>query len=212
MAYETVGDLIKAFRDDERDTVQPYFWSDGQLVRWANEALTEFAERTESIYDTESPVTRIDYAKGEGEFALDPCVLDVVGAWVEGHRRIHLVRGPFRHDWPCHGFGTQLHFDSVGILRLHPVPALPGTLKLQVIRRPLRELDKCDRIPDILPTDRRHLLGWMAYKAYRVNEGDTYNRGSSDEHLQRFEEACQAARERGILRRGDCSRPIRSHW
>ena len=45
---ETVSDLIKAFREDERDTVAPYFWSDSQLVRFANGALTAFAEKTKS--------------------------------------------------------------------------------------------------------------------------------------------------------------------
>lgn len=34
MAYDTVESLIKAFREDEKDTKQPYFWSDDQLVRW----------------------------------------------------------------------------------------------------------------------------------------------------------------------------------
>lgn len=110
------------------------------------------------------------------------------------------------------GCGSHFHFNPVGTLKLYPKPTAAGEVRLLVIRRPVKELAKCDRIPDMLPSDRRHLLAYMAYKAYRVNEGETYSIESSDKHLARFEAACQTALEKGILRRGDCSRPIRSNW
>lgn len=219
MAYDTVGDLIKAFREDEKDAIAPYFWSDNQLVRWVNEALTEFAERTLSIYDEESDVTLLSYAIGEDRFELDPSILDVTGAWVNGHRHVELSRGLYPFGYLRGGYlpgfsgcSSCFHFDGAGILRLHPKPSIAGEIRLRVIRGPVRELDKCDRIPDLLPADRRHLLGWMGYKAYRVNEGETYSIESSNAHLQLFEDACQQVSEKGIKRRGDCTRPIRSHF
>lgn len=220
MAYETVGALIKAFREDEKDLIEPYFWSDSQLVRWTNEALTEFAEQSQSIYDDDGDITLIPYSIGEDRFELDPCIIDVVNACIEGSPSCRLERclngfgNGFRGGyWMAYnGCGSHFHFNPTGILRLHPKPTAAGEIRLQVIRRPVRELDKCDKIPDLLPTDRRHLLAYIAYKAYRVNEGETYSIESSDKYLQRFENACQLAREKGILRRGDCSRPIRSHW
>jgi hypothetical protein len=198
MAYDRVSDLIRAFREDEKDTIAPYFWSDAQLVRWVNEGLIQFAEESRSFYDEESDATLLPYVAGEDRFELDPCVIDVVGAWVEGQRHCELRRNlltfgnGFRGGYwlAYNGCSSHFHFDGGGFLRLHPKPAAN----------------------DMLPGDRRHLLSYMAYKAYRVNEGETYNRGSSDEHLRRFEEACQNALEKSILRRGDCSRPIRSNW
>jgi hypothetical protein len=220
MAYETVGALIKAFREDEKDAIEPYFWSDSQLVRWINEALTEFAEQSHSIYDDEGDVTLIPYGIGEHRFDLDPCIIDVVNAWIEGSPSCRLERchngfgNAFRGGYwlAYNGCGSHFHFNAAGILTLNPKPTAAGEIRLQVIRRPVRELDKCDKIPDLLPTDRRHLLSYIAYKAYRVNEGETYSIESSDKHLERFETACQNAREKGILRRGDCRRPIRSHF
>ena len=224
MAYETVGDLIKAFREDEQDTIAPHFWSDNQLVRWTNEALTEFAERSMSIYDDESPVTLIPYGIGEDRFSLDPCVIDVVDAWIDGQPHCHLYRtlSGFGNSYRGgNGYGngqgysggcTHFYFDGAGQLRLHPKPTVAGATRLRIVRRPVKDICKGDRVPDLLPQDRRHLLSYIAYKAYRVNEGETYNQGSSDEHLKRFEEACQASRESSILRRGSCSRPIRSNW
>lgn len=220
MAYETVGDLIKAFREDEKDAVAPYFWSDGQLVRWTNEALTEFAERSMSIYDDESRVTLIQYGPGDDRFALDPCVIDVVGAWIDGRPECGLSRSRisfgngFRGGYwlAYNGCSSHFYFDGAGLLRLSPKPAEAGELRLRVIRRPIRDIDKCDRIPDLLPQDRRHLLSYIASKAYRVSDSEIYDRASADEHRASFERACQRALEASILRRGACTRPIRSSW
>jgi hypothetical protein len=220
MAYDTVKSLIEAFREDEKDAIEPYFWSDRQLVRWTNEALTLFAEESHSFVDDSSDVTLIPYAIGEHRFALDPCILDVVDAWVEGHPQYRLTCHPIQFSngfrggyWLAYnGCSSHFYFDGAGMLCMHPKPSAAGELRLRVIRRPVRDLDKCDNIPDILPSDRRHLLSYIAYKAYRVNEGETYSIESSDRHLQRFEVACQRAREQSILRRGACSAPIRSNW
>jgi len=220
MAYKTVSDLIKAFREDEKDTVAPYFWSDDQLVRWTNEALTELAERSMSIYDDESTVTLVPYGVGEDRFVLDPCIIDVIDAWIEGQPHCHLSRNPASFGngyrggyWLAYsGCSSHFHFDGAGQLRLHPKPAAAGELRLRVVRRPVKDLEKCDRVPDLLPHDVRHLLPYIAYKAYRVNDAETFNKASSDEHLQNFENACQTVREQAILRRGDCTRPIRSNW
>jgi hypothetical protein len=220
MAYATVGDLIKAFREDEKDTVAPYFWSDNQLLRWTNEALSEFAERTMSIYDDESPITLIPYGIGDDRFVLDACIIDVVGVWIEGPPRRQLLRSSssFQHGYGrgygCESGGSshRYHFDGAGQLRIHPKPIAADALRLRVVRRPVRDLDKCDKVPDLLPQDVRHLLRYICYKAYRVNDAETFNKASSDEHLQNFESACQIVCEQAILRRGDCARPIRSNW
>lgn len=216
MAYQTVEHLIKAFREDEKDNVAPCFWSDDQLVRWANEGLTEFAEQTQSFYDDDSDITLIPYSAGEHRFELDPCILDVVDAWIEGSPSCRLQR--CRSDYRAHyymafgGCGSHFHFNPVGILKLHPTPTAAGEIRLQVIRRPVKELGKCDRIPDILPSDRRHLLLYMAYRAYNVSDAETFDKTKSNTRYAEFLTKCQDAREAAILRRGDCSRPIRSNW
>ena len=218
MALKTVDDLIKAFREDEKDNVEPYFWSNNQLLRWTNEALTEFAERSLSIYDDESPVTLIPYGIGDDRFVLDTCIIDVKDVWIEGPPRRHLLRSHSslargrRYGNESCGCSSYYHFDGAGQLRIHPKPSTAGALRLRIVRRLIRDLEKCDKVPDLLPQDVRHLLSYIAYKAYRVNDAETYNKGSSDEHLALFESACQDTLEKSILRRGDCRRPVRSHF
>lgn len=220
MAYETVELLIKAFREDEKDNVAPYFWSDSQLVRWANEGLTEFAEQTQSFYDDDSDITLIPYGVGEDRFELDPCILDVVDAWIDGSPSCRLERclggfgNAFRGGyWMAYnGCSSHFHFNPVGVLKLRPTPTGTGAIRLQVIRRPIRDLDKCDKIPDMLPSDRLHLLLYLAYKAYNVSDAETFDKTKSNNRYAEFLVKCQDAREASILRRGSCTRPIRSNW
>ena len=216
MAYDTVDALIRAFRDDEKDSVTPYFWSDDQLVRWINEGLTEFAEQSESIYDEDSLSTLIPYGTGEHRFDLDPCILDVVSAWVEGSPSCQLqcCNGDYRPHYymAFGGCGSHFRFSPSGQLVLYPTPTAPGEIRLRVIRRPVREVGKCEKIPDLLPSDRRHLLLYMAYKAYSASDAETFDKSKSNNRYAEFLVRCQNAREAGILRRGDCSRPIRSNW
>lgn len=220
MAYETVESLIKAFREDEKDAVAPYFWSDSQLVRWINEGLTVFAEESRSFYDEDSLITQLPYAIGDDRFSLDPSIMDVVRAWVDGRPECCLTRwatgfgNAFRGGYwlAYNGCSSHFHFNPAGVLVLHPKPSESGLIRLLVIRRPLRDIQKGDCIPDMQPQDRRHLLSYMAYKAYRVSDSEIYDRAASDEHYASFAAACQKALESSILRRGSCARPIRSGW
>lgn len=213
MAYETLGDLISAFREDEKDAVAPFFWSDAQLTRWTNEGLAEFAIQSASIYDQTSNVTLIPYGIGQGTVALDPCILDVLDAWVDGNPRLHYRRERFCDDYGMIYCGRGIRFDQAGFLQIYPVPQEAGVMRLKVMRKPIRELcNKADRIPDLLPEWRRHLLPYLGYKAYRVRDSDMFDPSASAAHLKDFEDACQNVREQAILRRGDCSRPIRSSW
>lgn len=220
MAYEQVSDLIKAFREDEHDAVAPYFWSDNQLVRFINEALSEFAVRTKSIYDDSSPVTELSYSAGQRSIPLPPCVIDVVQAWYEGSPPRYLNRIPFMAYgngwrggyWNAYTGCTDFRFNPAGELALYPTPEADGVIRVLMVRKPVKEVDKTDRVPDLLPDHRRHLLHYMKHRAYRVADAETFDTVKSNGFLGEFYEACQDVLEESILRRGDCARPIRGNW
>lgn len=213
MAYDTLGDLIKAFRDDEKDKVEPYFWSNDQLTRWVNEGLIEFAEATRSIYDDTSTITLVSYAVGQHRIDLDACIMDIVDAWVDDHPHRRFRCNGFGDDYGRFYCGHGIHFNDAGFLTITPAPKEAGALRLRVIRRPIREVcEKTDRIPDLLSKDRRLLLVYMAYRAYNVSDAETFDKSKSNTRYAEFLQKCQDALESGILRRGDCSRPIRSSW
>jgi hypothetical protein len=220
MAYELVSDLIKAFREDERDQVAPFFWSDNQLVRFINEALSEFAAKTRSIYDDSSAVTELPYSADQRSVPLPSCIIDVVDAWYDGNPPRYLNRIPFMAYgngwrggyWNAYTGCTDFRFNPAGEIALYPTPQADGVIRLLVVRKPIKEVDKPDRVPDLLPDHRRHLLHYMKHRAYRVADAEIFDPSKAINFLAEFDAACQEVLEDSILRRGDCSRPIRGCW
>lgn len=209
MAYETVSDLIKAFRKDERDAVAPYFWSESQLVRFANGALTAFAEKTKSIIDDGF---ELEFSQGDGVLDYPESIIDVIDAEITvGAKTWPIdVRSPGEirlSRMPKHGKVLLVLADnSVGKLRLVPAPAESGVLALQAIRRPLKELTKDAKIPDINPAHREYLLLFIKHRAYSVKDADLYDPSRAGQYLAEFNYECQRIYEDELRRRGGARR------
>lgn len=205
MAYETVSDLIKAFREDERDDVAPFFWSDGQLVRFANGALTAFAEKTKSIIDDGF---ELEFGAGEDVLDYPEAIIDVIDAEIAiGAKTWPIdVRSPGeirRSRLPKSGKVCLILADNaVGKLRLVPAPAAAGVLTIQAVRRPLKELSKDSRIPDVNPVHREYLLLHMKHRAYNVADSEILDAAKASGFLLEFDRECQRIYEDALRRRG----------
>lgn len=214
MAYATVGDLIKAFREDERDNVAPFMWSDAQLERFANEALIEFAEQTKSIYDDETEAAVIDYRAGEQDLDLHPAVIDVIEAYAGDFALRITAPGVVRRSALPSGGRPELLVLNLGSdrMRMYPAPATAGTLELLVVRKPLVEVRKSDSIPDVPADERRHLLLFIKHRAYNVADADIFDATRAAQFLAEFERACQGVYESALRRRSSVSQGIRFRW
>ncbi|WP_447593528.1 phage adaptor protein [Aquipseudomonas campi] len=211
MAYETVSDLIKAFREDEQDEETPYFWGDKQLLRFVNGALAAFAEKTKAIIDDG---LEIDFGDGEAVVPYSQAIIEVLDAElvVDGKSWPLAVRSPGaikRSLMPKAGRVVFLIADNAtGSLRMLPAPKRSGMLLLQVIRRPLKEVSKDDRIPDVSPMDREYLLLHMKHRAYNVADSEIFDPSKARAFLAEFDSECQRIYE-DSLRRRNAARTIR---
>jgi hypothetical protein len=217
MAYDVVSDLLKAFREDEKDAVAPYFWSDAQLLRFTNEALTAFAELTKSVYDDSSAITQIDLGAGEQELAYAEQILDVLEAstLIDGREQALEVVAPGvvpRTQQPTSGKPRLLIVNTnTNVMRLLPAPQGAGLLRLGVVRTPLRELGKDDRLADVPTQQRPHLLLYIKHKAYAVADAEVFDAARVARFKAEFEAECQRIYEDN-LRRRSVRRPIRFRW
>lgn len=218
MAAETVSDLIKNFRDDEKDAVDPYFWSDSQLVRFFNQALTAFAEKTRIVIDDSSDITAVDFSAGQTQLGYAPQIIDVIEAvlLINGRTTKLDIVSPgsiSRSEQAAAGRPRILVLDeSAASLRLFPAPSADGQLLLTVVRRQLKELTKQDKIVDVPAHNRHILLMGIKHYAYRVADGDLFDPAKSVGFGDEFDRECQSIYEAGILRRAACSRPVRYRW
>ena len=211
MAYETVSDLIKAFREDERDAVAPYFWSDGQLVRFANRALAVFAENTLSIVDDSIVV---DFTAGADTLPYHEYIIDVLDAQLvmDGKDWPLDVKAPVdvpRSRMPKTGRPSMLVVNgATGSMRLAATPQQDGEVRLTVIRRQKADLHKDSRLTDVNRAHRETLLLYIKHRAYSVKDAEVFDAVRSGQYLSEFNFECQRVYE-SELRRRSAARSIR---
>lgn len=218
MAAETVSDLIKNFRDDEKDAIEPFFWSDSQLVRFFNQALTAFAEKTRIVIDDSSDITAVDFSAGQALLDLAPQIIDVIEAvaLINGRPEKLDIMPPGSVSRAQSSTGMRPRMvvlsETANTMRLHPVPSIAGQVLLTVVRRPLKELAKTDRIADVPAHNRYVLLLGIKHYAYRVADGELFDAAKALDFEAEFNRECQGIYELALLRRADVSRPIRFRW
>ncbi|WJN61365.1 hypothetical protein [Pseudomonas sp. SO81] len=216
MSLETIGDLIKAFREDEKDTVGPeYFWSDPQLVRFANGALVAFAEKTLSIVDDG---IEVQFSAGQDLLSYAEYIIDVLDAeLVIGGRTWDLdIKAPAdvrRSQLPKHGRPCLLVVNNaIGSMRLAAKPSEPGSVRLTVIRRPAKELAKDSKITDVNRAHRKHLLLYLKHRAYNVNDSEMFDPAKAAGFLNEFNYECQQVYEAELRRRSGARRIKPAAW
>jgi len=211
---KTVQDLVDAFRDDEKDAAgDGSFWSEGQLVRWANQAVDRYCEITRSVYDSSSSFTTLSVNAGDSEFCRHDSIIDIVSASIlPPNKRDLNIEAPGQTPFSCLPTSgmTKLLVVDTKTLRLYPPAATDCTLQMQVIRRSLRTLEIESRLDDVPRHARETLLLYMKHRAYRVNDAEMFDPAKSANFLAEFEGECQTHYETAQAAR----RPgrIKSDW
>ena len=183
-----IADLVQQAREDWlEDTRQPYQWSDPQLTRYANEAVTEACMRSPMVgrsytisvvantsdYSIASTVREITYAK----LALSDNPLAKTD-----ELELQTYRGK---AWRTQK-GAPTHFLRIdNIIKLFPAPIVNDTLTINAtsVKDSSFVLDT-----DIKPEYQHDLVYWILYKAYSLREADSYNPVKASEYLNRFNE------------------------
>ena len=115
--------FIRRFREETADEAQPYLWSDALILRYLDEAQTEFCRRTEGIEDSVSRVCSVAVPAGASAVALNPKIRKV--------RSAHLVGGVPKLDLQgfggCGSGGFAFGGHGWGWSHRHGFTALPGS-------------------------------------------------------------------------------------
>lgn len=186
-----LSDLIAAFRQRTNDAVLPYLWDDTSITGFLNEAVTEACIRARLVFDTDSPFLSIPLVANQGEYAIDPSILQngIVDVYVDGYA------GTSSPGFKLHGTdqsvldrdcwfkyrsqtGQPRYFMQDGsTLRLAPIPTDTGTMRLAVYRMPTDNevMDTSQDSPIIQSQWHLRLLDWALYLAYSNNDSDTNN-------------------------------------
>jgi len=190
----TLGELISRFRREVKDTVKPYFCADEDIIAWLNEAEEEACRRAFLIVDSTSTASQLDIAAGDVGSDLDPLVIFVRRATLQStHRPLipAVVRSMDEElpGWENAQASVPTRFVpdwQTGYLRLYPPSRSADTIKLTVVRLPVRPMVEEDDEPEIRRQFHAYLLDWAKHRAYNIPDSDFFDAKKSDYHLSVF--------------------------
>lgn len=205
----TLEDLIAAFRPESGDKVRDIhgrtddlLWSDCMLARWFTEAQEEAAIRKRLLPDSMNvrvvpdksaypftaffEITRADLFRVT-DLTTDPVTLERRGCELEivSRERMDEIDPDWRleRDTPA-----QLVQEDTRIL----LPAIVSgdyVLKLEGLRLPLKAFseENLGAKPEIAPVHHRFLVHWALFRAYGIQDADTFDAERSARELALFE-------------------------
>lgn len=207
--YSTVENFIAAFREEEHDTVQPYFWASTTLLRYLNEAMYKFSKETMSFRDSSSDFCTVEFTSGAGEISYDNRIFTIIRAKIGGNDL------EVRSDYPDDLTGTPLCLEvntASKWMRLRPTPVASDTLNLTVIRAPVELLTLSSSIPDV-PLEHQHvLMSWVKSRAFLVGDSEAFNAEKSDKYAAEFYAETKKVYEEQLSRHKASSNTTRFKW
>lgn len=196
-----VCELIKIYREEEKDKKPEYFTSDFMLITYLNDALIEFAKDTMSFYDTSSPLTQVYVPKEQHVLPFDQRILEIKNAFVkETGRNLSIISANANDPIP---YSLLLNSEAGEMILTRKYPFAVNLL-LRVIRKPLKRLtleDINQPIPDINEEDYRVLLHYIKYLAFSVADAEIFDPNRAATNLALFEQKCQQIKEQNLRRR-----------
>lgn len=184
----TINDLITEAREDILDDINSakYLWSVKQLTRYANEAVLEACSRAPLINRVKTKAIVATTA----EYVLDSFIRQIYVAKLDLQTEplIQITDAQLSigvgYNWRT-STGTPTHYIRTGHkLRLYPIPIVDDTLVMTTSSIPD---DDFDFEEDIDPAYHKCLLYYIAYKAYMLNDADTYNPVKAADFLKMFD-------------------------
>lgn len=175
-----LGDLRQRYRTRVDDRAVPYLWDDTDANGFLNEAVTEVAIRTRCFRDETTPsICSIPIVAGQTRYVLDPRVLEVLFAKIDGKRHDldrcadTNFRG-YRGVGMPSAFAVVLEAPNLVLILDRPPQADPpvGNLDLVVFRKALNVMeddgDECE-LPDEYQIP---MLHWAAALSWSTPNSD----------------------------------------
>ena len=170
--------LLAEYRRRADDRAEPYFMSDAQVLALLTEAEQEACQRSHPIFDCDtaevveyavaanqssialdSRVWRVDHASFTPDGALRGCRIELTG--IDAIRDMQDARGTAIASRPTHAAHS-----GRSTLTLFPAPSVAGTLRLDVYRLPLYDIEDSFDEPEIPAELHMGLVDWVLYRVY----------------------------------------------
>ncbi len=169
--------LLAEYRRRADDRAEPYFISDAQVLVLLTEAEQEACQRAHPIFDYDTDeVVEYAIAANQSSVTLDPRVLRVDHATFtpDGALRgcrieltgIDAIRDMQDGRTVIASRPTHAAHSGRSTLTMYPAPSVAGTLRLDVYRLPLYDIETDSDEPEIPAELHMGLVDWVLYRVY----------------------------------------------
>jgi len=195
MNFEDLDKMTRRQIVDETGSRSELRIFDWEMLDYANEAVNEACMRGRLLVDSDTTaICRIAVSEGKAVYAYDPRILSIrrISLASNGKALKKAVAWELDEKYPLWDAMTgPVDHIVTGMdrekIRLFKIPTEADTLKLTVVRLPLRELAKNEDVPEINARFHRSLILYMKHKAYNNQDSEAFDKNRADVHLQHFE-------------------------
>jgi hypothetical protein len=199
-------ELFDAFREDVKDTVAPYLWTDDEVYRYMNGAYKMFVRLIGGVADFTSDITQIAVTTGEVNAEVSPLILKFREARLSSSgRKLDIIN---YSDLSSTGTSANADYGSIRSLFLNrtpgpvvamiigrqrklvswvQIPAEDDTVTLDIFRLPLVDITgPGQEFDDVGDEHHEHFLLWMKCMAYGKQDAETFDKGKSGDFREAF--------------------------
>ena len=194
----TNTELLAIFREEVSDLAVSYLWSDTLVYGYIDEAQKQFCRDTYGIEDARTH--KVSIVAATEWYALSPKVLkvraavdSVTGADISLIAAERMTGLGMRFDTRAGPLRALITGLEKGKLRAWPVPNIASVAQLHVFRLP-NDLEVGDEF-EIDDQHVRNLLYWVKYRAYNVQDSETYDKQSAARNKADHEAYCARAKD-----------------
>lgn len=204
--------LLAEYRRRADDRAEPHFMSDAQVLALLTEAEQEACQRSHPIFDYDTAeVVEYAIAAEQSSVALDPRVLRVDHAAftpanaLRGCRMeltgIDAIRDMQDGRTVISSRPSHAAHSGRSTLTLYPAPSGAGTLRLDVYRLPLYDIEDSFDEPEIPAELHMGLVDWVLYRVYSIKDSELYDLDRAAIALRDFTERFGERRNADAMRR-----------
>lgn len=179
-------ELIRRFRVQANDKVEPYFNEDEDVIAWLNDAVKEACIRGRLLHESQDgAVCKIAVTAGTSHYPLHPSLYELSRIWFEPAdgqpgsfisltSAENLDRTYYR-DWKSMSEFPRFVIQDDTAIRLVPCPNIDGELQLEGYRVPLVDMQNDTDEPEINVLHHVHLIQWALAQAFSVPDAEFFD-------------------------------------
>lgn len=217
-----VDGFITRFRDAVHDLAEPYFWTDGEIVAYLNEAVQEACERAKLIEDRSMSIALLP---GQDTYDLHPSVFEIKRLSLRGRSLDETSVEELDCDAPgWEGRTGQPRWfifeQASGVqppkVRLVPTPAMAGEVGLTVYRGALQALSTSLPMakPEIPARFHERLMDWLMHRAHLKQDAEVFDTSKAATSLALFVQSFGERPDANVQRKQRDRRPpvVQCNW